>query len=406
MLSILFMVFAAMTTAPEGVVVNSDYWDAASYDFKFDWILTKRVAASSDRNFLLTPLGLQLALALLTEAATGDTQTELTSVLGFDLDRKLVRKKFANIIESLQEESPDYNLRLGSSIYVSDDAQVRPRFVAVAKEFYKCELKNVNFHNPAVASKEINGWVSNITQENISSVDEDDVANMVMLVLNSLYIRGIWSNQFLRTATKLGTFYVSPTVQKTVPFMTVKDKFYYIESSKYDAKILKMPYRGEKYAMYIIVPNSLTGLPRVLNDLSDLSFTRYLREYQVDVTLPKFKFDYTLQLDGVLRELGIRSAFDVTASFPGIARGQLLDQRPMVSKVLQRSSIEVNELGSVTNSPTWLLPENKTGEDTEATAEVVANRPFLFFIQDEATRQLLFTGRVADPSLADGAFKL
>lgn len=49
---------------------------------------------------------------------------------------------------------------------------------------------------------------------------------------------------------------------------------------------------------------------------------------------------------------------------------------------------------------------NKFGEDTEANAEVVANKPFLFFIQDEATRQLLFTGRVADPSLADGAFKL
>ncbi|CAH2211066.1 jg23928, partial [Pararge aegeria aegeria] len=53
----------------------------ADYD-KFDWTLTKRVASSSAENFLLSPLGLKLALAILTEAATGTTQTELSSVLG------------------------------------------------------------------------------------------------------------------------------------------------------------------------------------------------------------------------------------------------------------------------------------------------------------------------------------
>ncbi|KAJ8709120.1 hypothetical protein PYW07_008946 [Mythimna separata] len=405
---------SAVTPVPEGTLVDLDYWDAdsfspapADYD-KFDWTLTKRVAASSDQNFLLSPLGLKLALAILTEAATGVTQNELSSVLGFDLDRNLVRRKFANIIESLQKESPQYILNLGSRIYIGDNAQPRQRFAAIAQEFYKTELKTVDFHNPAVASKEINNWVSNITQGRIPTlVDEDDVANMVVLVLNTLYFKGSWRHQFAPNATKPGAFYVSPKIQKSIQFMNVNDKFYYTESAKYDAKILRMPYMANKYAMYIIVPNSLSGLPRVLNDLSDLRLElNNLREYQVDVTLPKFKFDYTSQLDGILRELGIRSAFDVTASFPGIARGQRLDERLMVSKVLQRSGIEVNELGSVAYSATEIALVNKFGEDTEANAEVVANKPFLFFIQDEATRQLLFTGRVADPSLADGAFKL
>lgn len=49
---------------------------------------------------------------------------------------------------------------------------------------------------------------------------------------------------------------------------------------------------------------------------------------------------------------------------------------------------------------------NKFGEDTESYYEVVANKPFLFFIQDEPTRQLLFTGRVSNPQLVDGALKL
>lgn len=56
--------------------------------------------------------------------------------------------------------------------------------------------------------------------------------------------------------------------------------------------------------MYLIVPNSLTGLPRVLNGLSDLrDELNYLQENVVDVTMPRFKFDYTSSLDGVLKEV-------------------------------------------------------------------------------------------------------
>lgn len=56
--------------------------------------------------------------------------------------------------------------------------------------------------------------------------------------------------------------------------------------------------------MYIIVPNSLTGLPRILNGLSELrSELYYLHEHLVDVTIPKFKFDYTSRLDGILKEV-------------------------------------------------------------------------------------------------------
>lgn len=57
---------------------------------------------SSEDNFLISPFGLKLALAILAEAATGSTQNEITSVLGLDLDRYVTRAKFSSIIESLK----------------------------------------------------------------------------------------------------------------------------------------------------------------------------------------------------------------------------------------------------------------------------------------------------------------
>lgn len=64
------------------------------------------------------------------------------------------------------------------------------------------------------------------------------------------------------------------------------------------------------------------------------------------------------------------------------------------------SSIHIAEIFiKYSNLITEVSLVNKFGEDGESTQEVIANKPFLFFIEDEATRQLLFTGRVMDPTL-------
>ncbi|CAH2054615.1 unnamed protein product, partial [Iphiclides podalirius] len=404
---------AAITPA-NATFVDTDYSEpmdnyypaSADYD-RFDWTLTKRVAASSEENFLLSPLGLKLALAILTEAATGATQSELSSVLGFDLDKALVRKKFAGILDSLQTKSSKYILNLGSRIYIGDNGQPRQRFAAIAQNYYKTELLNIDFDKPVDAANSINAWVSNITQGRIPSlVNSGDVSGVAVLILTTLYFKGTWLHQFAPNATHPSAFYVTSKATKDVQFMNVRNKFYYAESARFDAKILRMPYLGDKFAMYLVVPNTLTGLSRVYNNLSELRAELHrLQRHLVDVSLPKFNFDYTSVLDGVLKELGIRQAFEDTASFPGISRGHQLPHRLKVSKVLQQNGIVVNELGSTVYSATEISLENKFGEE-DSFYEVVANKPFLFFIQDEATRQLLFTGRVSDPSLVDGAFKM
>ncbi|CAH0731945.1 unnamed protein product, partial [Brenthis ino] len=377
-----------------------------NYD-KFDWTLTKRVAASSQENFLISPLGLKLALAILMEASTGITQVELSYVLGLDTDKNAARQKFAMILDSLHTKSSQYILNLASRIYIGGNIVPQQRFSAVAEQFYKTELKPLNFTDPASAAKSINQWVSNNTEGRINHlVDMDDVNGVSALVLNTIFFKGTWLYQFPPNVTKNDAFYVTAKEKKDIPFMNVKNKFYYTESTRFNAKILRMPYLGNKFAMYIIVPNSLTGLPSLFNELSDIrSELYYLQESIVDITLPKFQFEYTSLLDGVLKELGVRQAFEDTASFPGLTRGQYLYNRMKISKVLQHSGIEVNELGSVVYSATEVALENKFGEDGMPNAEVIANKPFLFFIQDEQTRQLLFTGRVSDPSLPIGAFK-
>ncbi|XP_059058744.1 uncharacterized protein LOC131852124 [Achroia grisella] len=400
----------AVTPANDSVVElqeieDNDHYSPPAIDYDiFDWALTKRVASSSSKNFLISPLGLKLALAILTEAATGPTRTELTAVLNFELDKNVTRHRYSSIVGSLKTSSTDYILNLGNRIYLEQSIVPKQRFAAAAEQFYDTHLKRLDFSEPIAASKEINDWVSSVTHGRITNlVDHDDLSNAVILILNTLFFKGTWRYQFSPNATKPGTFYVSPNEPKEVPMMRIKERFYYVETTKFDAKILRMPYLGKKFAMYIVVPNSLTGLANVLNGLSDLQTEMdFLKERMVNVILPRFNFDYTSTLDEVLKEMGIRLLFEDTANLSGISRGQGLKQRLKVSRVLQRSGIEVNELGSVAYSATEISLVNKFGEDDDVTEEVLANKPFLFFIQDEGTRQLLFTGRVTDPLILDG----
>lgn len=66
-----------------------------------------------------------------------------------------------------------------------------------------------------------------------------------------------------------------------------------------------------------------------------------------------------------------------------------------MSKILQKAGIYVNERGSTVYAATEVMIVNKFGGDM--TTEFIANRPFLFFIEDETTGTILFSGKVTSP---------
>lgn len=85
--------------------------------------------------------------------------------------------------------------------------------------------------------------------------------------------------------------------------------------------------------------------------------------------------------------------FTFQASFPQLVRGNLVQDRLQVSNVLQRTGIEVNEEGSTAYAATIATIVNKIGVEVEFNAD----RPFLFFIIDETTGTLIFSGKFVHP---------
>jgi serpin B len=117
--------------------------------------------------------------------------------------------------------------------------------------------------------------------------------------------------------------------------------------------------------------------------------------YEGDVVLglPKFKVaPATFSLRPTLGKLGMARAFQDDADFSGIARGGGLK----ISDVLQRAFITVDEHGTEAAAATAVVV-------TPTSVPVLAHtllidRPFFFYIRDNATGAPIFVGRVVDPT--------
>ncbi|XP_063977855.1 uncharacterized protein LOC135162870 [Diachasmimorpha longicaudata] len=369
----------------------------------FDWNLWKLMAQKYKGNILISPLSLKVALVLLWEGAQEQTAQELAATLQLPSGRWAPRDQFSLILRSLQPLDGEFHLKLGTRIYLDDSVSLKETYTSVIKTFYSTDIVPCNFTDVIAVTEGINSWAKNLTDGRIEKIieDEDSLKHSVMLVMNILFFKGLWlNNKFAAHETKLEKFYESPGKSIDVPFMTAVGQFYYVESADLDAKILRIPYSGRKIAMYIVLPRTQDGLDTLIRNINPYILTRHLWTMQslpVEIKLPKFKFDYTSHMEPVLREMGIKDIFANTATLTGIANTKRGAVELLVSEIVQKAGIEVNEEGTSAYVATEISLGNKVADQ-----EFIANHPFLFYIEDEITGTILYMGRMENPLQTTG----
>ena len=116
-----------------------------------------------------------------------------------------------------------------------------------------------------------------------------------------------------------------------------------------------------------------------------------MRERQVDLHLPRFKVEESYDLKATLGALGMVDAFsDQDTDFSGMTGRQDV----VVSKVLHKSFVEVNEEGTEAAAATGIEIRTKTRLIPDS---FHCDHPFLFFIKHNKTNNILFYGRVSSP---------
>jgi serpin B len=214
-----------------------------------------------------------------------------------------------------------------------------------------------------------------------------------MFLINAIYFKGIWSNKFDTNKTKDEKFYLINGSSKDCRMMNQKS--YLSHSSTYDFEAVDLPYGNNKYSMTIFLPKSDKNINDFINELTDDNYTEWMTRFTYDsvtISMPKYKIEYELKLNDVLKNLGMTIAFEGgRADFTGMSK---LGKELIITEVKHKTFIKVDEEGTEAAAATSVEmgPTSLPGDII-----IRIDRPFVFVIREKNSGCIVFIGKIVEP---------
>ncbi|XP_053457664.1 serpin B6 isoform X2 [Nycticebus coucang] len=365
--------------------------------------LLKILGEDNSKNVFISPVGIFSALAMVSMGAKGNTATQIAQALSLNKikgsEGEDVHQAFQSLLTEVNQTDKQYLLRMANRLFGEKTCDFLSCFKDSCHKFYQAELEELDFRNATEESRKyVNTWVEQKTEGKISELLSPDSVNSLtnLVLVNAIYFKGNWDKQFNKEHTKERPFKVSKNEKKPVQMMFKKSTFKITYVGEIFTQILALPYVGKELNMVIMLPDENTDLKTVEKEITYEKFMEWTRpdmmdEEEVEVFLPRFKLEENYDMETVLRSLGMNDAFEQNrADFSGMSSKRNL----FLSKVVHKSFVEVNEEGTEAAAAT---AANMMLRCARITPQFRADRPFLFFIQNVRSRQMLFCGRFSSP---------
>ncbi|RWS28370.1 hypothetical protein B4U80_08801 [Leptotrombidium deliense] len=291
-----------------------------------------------------SPIGIQTAFTIVLLGAKARTEDELFTGLGykaadFDANNNTeIHEAFA-LFRSLRTNPKDFKLKLANRILINKGFELLEKYTNNVIKYYGSNVSEVDFTN-ANLTEEVNNWVSNETESAIPQLlTQPPDQDTKMIILNAVYFKGNWKQQFKRSQTKPGLFYMKNNVTAKVPFMHNFGKYRIAQRNLYI--LLEMKYIGN-ISMFVVVPNDKNGLYQTTEEFKYNEYVQAidsLKEVDVDLKLPKFTLNKEYSLKNHLDQLAITDLFSTSADLTGMANKDKL----CTTQAIHKTFVDVNE---------------------------------------------------------------
>ena len=354
-----------------------------------------------DENLILSPFSISLALAMTYSGAKGETEAQMADVLNFPSQQEthpafnaldLALEDTGIVLDKDQEPM---QLDIANAVFAEQTFTFLPDFLDTLSVNYGAGIRLMDFvNNPNPSRKEINQWVSDETKDRINDLLPEDsiTTDTKMVLVNAIYFKADWLSPFDANDTYDGTFKLLDGSEVTVPMMGQRMSIPYFVGDGYAAA--EIPYAGESAAMTLLVPDE-GRFEEIESQLDGAMFNEMISNLtQTDVTLrmPKFEYDSSFMLSDTLALMGMPLAFDPdSADFSGMTDQQAL----YIGNVIHKAFVAVDEEGTEAAAATAVIMEGATAMMPDNM--LVIDRPFIYFIRDLESGQILFIGRVLNP---------
>ena len=145
--------------------------------------------------------------------AREETAKQMAAVLHFSLENKKLHSAFADMQSKLNaiQRKKEIQLNIANSLWPQDRYPFLKEYLILVKKYYQKEITPVDYKtNPEAASKKINSWVEEKTNnkiKNIISTLPDPLTRLILV--NAIYFKGNWASQFKESATTQMPFFLT-----------------------------------------------------------------------------------------------------------------------------------------------------------------------------------------------------
>ena len=343
-------------------------------------------------NYISSPLSLYTALGLLSNAACEDTLDELNNALG--MSNEDINKAIYLLMKNTKSWDDFEIMHFGNSVWLNGamGLELNENYRDIVTSYYDSDVFTEDFNDTSNAIQKMNDWVSEHTDDAIKDLfSEANVSPATTFVLaNALSFDDKWLNDFSPSNNTDEAFHnFSGDSVKT-------EMMHSVEESYWDDGMAQGVYKRLCNGGYLafILPNEDIDIYDYLNALDDNVFTRFeedsifvaneteesVEHHFTKLTIPKFKYDVTIDLKDSLNKMGINKIFESDANLSKMLSKDYSEL--YVDSVIQKATVDLNEEGISAKAATMVGGLGSAMEKNIIYMyhDLVLDRPFIYAI--------------------------
>lgn len=349
------------------------------------------VAGAEGSDVVVSPLGLQLALAVLREGATGPAAADLDAVAGLggsqavaDLRARL--DAWAGDVSAVERDEPPERplLHVADAVMVQEGLEVGAEFLDAAARFHRAQVYATDFTTDE-ATRLGDAWVRRESGGLLGSAPLEPDPGTIVRLLDVVVLAASWRTQFVPEATSDAPFVRGDGSSVEVPTMHALETLTYAAGDGWQA--VELPYT-EAFSMRVVVADGGGPVDATTWAEADEGLDAGRRP-TVSLAMPRWETSSVSLVVPLLADMGLDSLL-APGGLDGVVPGAF------VGGAAQAGTITVAERGTVAAVVTDTAIAGSAPPEPDVVLRL--DRPFEYRVVEDATGLVLVAGRLADPS--------
>jgi len=347
-----------------------------------------------DKNRVISPVSVALALAMLENGANGETRKQLQQQLTENGATDEVLSVYRALEKNLRIHEQKTRLEIANGIFHDKQTQLKQEYQQSTKQCMEAEVREEDFKNQLEQTRQqINKFIADKTENKIRELFKKDALKKDdrVVLANAIYMKAAWEETFNKQQTKQGQFYRQGRQQdpQNVQFMHAEGERRHSQDDK--LQVVELKYEKAQLSMYVILPKQRDGLKELEQRLTGEQLRQIISRLstrKVQIQLPKFSTRSPQDLKEPLSRMGLQHLFTNQADL-----SRLSEEKIEISQVIHEAYIKVDEDGTEAAAATGVAASTMAFNNEEP-AQFIADHPFLYAIVHNPTGAVVFIGKV------------